>query len=129
MLKVKDNIDLTENRIFSRRQSDFAFMSLDGWLFKKLTKKNHPWELDYSILDRPDYDQLVITGDKKQRAYVKEGNLYNAGKFCERCGKRLDLKPWNILRGLCESCEIDMKRDCEDKCKWRMKDVIVNIRI
>ena len=45
--------------------------------------------------------------------------------YCDCCGKRMNLKPWNWELGICHQCSGYYQKQ-EDKCKWRKKEEIRN---
>lgn len=40
--------------------------------------------------------------------------------YCDCCGKRMNLKPWDKELGVCHKCW-DKHLNKDDKCKWRRK--------
>lgn len=46
--------------------------------------------------------------------------------FCDRCGERLNVIPWDRQIGLCKRCGEEFEKEFDDKCKWRIKEEIRN---
>ena len=121
---MKPNIDLTENQIFSRINFDSIVNTISIKYFRI------PWNIgsDYS---GDEYDlshqkkSLIALGDRKQREEVKLYRKMDSGNYCECCGKRINLTPWNKEIGLCKKCDKSMEYDFNDKCPWRAKDNII----
>ena len=99
---MKSNIDLTEDQIFSR-------INFDSIINDLLHQKK----------------SLIALGNKKQREEVKFYRKMDSKNYCECCGKRINLIPWNKEMGLCKRCDKSMEYDFNDKCPWRAKNNII----
>lgn len=115
---MKSNIDLTENRIFSR----INFDSIIDVISNECSRV--PWNIktdnfgdEYDLLHQK--KSLIALGDRKQREKIKLYRKMNSGNYCDRCGKRINLIPWNKEMGLCKRCDKSMEYDFNDKCPWR----------
>ena len=109
---MKNNVDLTSNKIFSTgglRNIDRMIKDING---------KHPWNPslvqvydDDSLNGYWDGDELILTGRHSDR--VRKSEIYNIveGITCDRCGIRLDIKPWNRVYGLCGECYNALQSD------------------
>ena len=122
---MKSNIDLTDNHIFIRRSVD-----LSNRLLMNVYEKIYPWKVYHGYFEDmgKQRNAIIATGNKVERAEVKLLRQMDSGNYCERCGKQLNLKPWNKRNGLCERCDEDLAQESQtfDKRKWRS---ILNITI
>lgn len=129
---MKQNVDLTENRIFSRDNwaGDIAMGVLT---LSILTKEKFPWNAHLDQIRSDDEFDLVhqkrsiiAVGDKKTRAKIKEYRHMDSIDYCDCCGARMNLIPWNFECGICQKCEREVIH--EDRCMWRKhtKEVIRN---
>lgn len=123
---MKRNIDLTDNEIFSRSRNNFFDTEL---LLKiKSIKSMFPWSL-YKITDNSgdEYDldhqkeSIIAVGNREQRREVQCFREMDSGNYCECCGKRINLTPWNEEFGLCYKCEENFEKTSHsnNKCLWR----------
>ena len=116
---MKENVDLTENRLFS-----------NDWLgdiltFNLITVNKFPWNASIKEIrtnDDLDLDHqknaIITVGNKKTRAKVKFYREMDSSDYCDCCGKRMNTKPWNKEIGTCHNCDNIFFKD-EDKCIWR----------
>ena len=115
---MKSNIDLTDNHIFSRRSVD-----LSNHLLMNIYEKIYPWNVYHSYFGdmAKQRKAIIATGNKAERTEVKLLRKMDSGNYCERCGKQINLKPWNKRIGLCEKCDEALMHENTtfDKCKWR----------
>lgn len=116
---MKSNIDLTENRFFSGN----PFRSILP-LFK-ITDKKCPWNIQMTgIKTDDDLDlehqrrSIIAVGDKATRAQIKEYRKMDSPNYCDCCGERMNLKPWDRELGICHKCNSHYEKEFE-KYKWR----------
>ena len=116
---MNSNIDLTENRFFSSS----PFRSILS-LFK-ITGEKYPWNIQtLGIKSDDDLDlehqrkSIIAVGNKATRAQIKEFRKMDSPNYCDCCGKRMNLKPWDKEIGICHSCEERYEKKSE-KGKWR----------
>ena len=128
---MKRNVDLTENRFFSSNNwfNDIAMGMLTLGI---ITKEKFPWNAHLQqIRSDDDFDMdhqrkaIIAVGNKAMRAKVKEYRQMDSLDYCDCCGKRMNLKPWDREIGVCRKCN-DYYQEQEDKCKWRKKEEIRN---
>lgn len=120
---MKNNIDLTENRIFSEDQS----MRIN--LIKALLPKL-PWG-KYITLIESDNDldlesqriSIIAIGNKLERAKIKFYRQMDSGNYCACCGAAMNKKPWHMEFGLCQTCN-DYYKNRKSKFFWDTKEVI-----
>ncbi len=124
---MKNNVDLTENQLFSRR-SPFEDMALGVLTLSMLTGSKFPWDIGefQQIRSDDEFDiehqrnSLIALGDKKKRAEIAEYRKMDSADYCDRCGVRMNLKPWDREIGICRKCDSHYRKDI-DKCLWRKK--------
>ena len=125
---MKRNIDLTENRMFSSNNwlSDIGISVLTAGL---ITGEKFPWNVHLKqIHSDDDFDAdhqrkaIIAVGNKKTRAKVKEYRQMDSLDYCDCCGIRMNLKPWDFEMGICHKCDDYYTKQEEDKCKWRKKE-------
>ena len=68
---------------------------------------------------------VIALGDKATRAKIKEYRKMDSLDYCDCCGTRMNLKPWDREIGVCHKCN-DYYQKQEDKCKWRKEEEIRN---
>ena len=133
---MKRNVDLTQNRMFS---NNFGNMTVNAILTGRRIIINgvYPWDYSNIIVevnsdDELDLDHqqksLIALGDKAMRARIKEYRQMDSDNYCDCCGIRMNLKPWDREIGICHRCDLSYKKD-DDKCKWRIKEIITNANI
>ena len=116
---MKRNIDLTENRFFSSS----PFRSILS-LFK-ITGEKYPWNIQtLGIKSDDDLDlehqrnAIIAVGNKATREQIKEYRKMENPNYCDCCGRRMNLKPWDRELGICHKCDSHYKKESE-KGKWR----------
>ena len=121
---MKENIDLTESMIFSRGNRQFG--TLGSMINKSLFNEcRFPWNIK-PTKSKDDLDlghqrkSVIALGDKATRAKIKKYRQMDSLDYCDCCGKRMNLKPWDREIGVCHKCN-DYYQEQEDKCKWRKK--------
>lgn len=125
---MKTNIDLTQNRIFSRN----TFNTLTSLLITQFNNKSkYPWNI-YAIEEINTEDDLshqkqsiIALGNKIKRAEIKMYREMDSTDYCDCCGSRMNIIPWDIEVGVCHKCNSYMEKE-NDKCLWRYKDPIRN---
>ena len=124
---MKRNVDLTENRFFSN-DDWLNNMITSVWTLGLLTGEKFPWNAHLKQIksdDDLDLDHqrksIIAIGNKAMRAKVKEYRQMDSLDYCDCCGKRMNLKPWNWELGICNQCNEYYQKQ-EDKCKWRKKE-------
>lgn len=123
---MKSNIDLTDNQIFSRRNIGDVQSLVVAGLYKSI----FPWNIaplwnrsgDEYDMDHQ-HKAIIATGDKEQRAEVRLLRQMDSGNYCDCCGRRINLIPWDKETGLCRKCDEYYQRTNpnNDKCLWRGK--------
>ena len=128
---MKRNVDLTENRFFSS-DNWFTNIAMGVLTLGIITKEKFPWNAHLKqIHSDDDFDAdhqrkaIIAVGNKKTRAKVKEYRQMDSLDYCDCCGKRMNLKPWDWEMGICHQCNNYYQKQ-EDKCKWRKKEEIRN---
>lgn len=119
---MKNNIDLTENRIFSGNPS------LRTHLIDALLPKL-PWE-KYIMLVESDDDldlerqriSIIATGNKSERARIKFYRQMDDGNYCDCCGAAMNKKPWYMEVGVCRKCDDYNNR--KSKYPWGKDEII-----
>ena len=121
---MKRNVDLTENRIFTIYTNIFDLLT-----FAELLEMKFPWEVgrrleevhsDDDLRLRQQRKNIIATGNKSERANIKFYREMDSPNYCDRCGKEMNLKPWNKEYGVCHECHESLERETIDKCLWRM---------
>ena len=98
---MKNNVDLTESQLFSRR--------LPTLTLEMITVSKFPWDTGIFQHIRSDDEldlnhqkkSLIALGDKKQRAEISEYWKMDSVNYCDCCGERMNLKPWDREIGIC----------------------------
>lgn len=123
---MKKNVDLTENRFFSSNNW-FADIDMGVLPLGVITKEKFPWKTHLEqIHSDDDFDidhqqkAVIAVGNKKTRSEAKEYRQMCSLDYCDCCGKRMNLKPWDCEIGICHKCN-DYYKKQKDKCKWRKK--------
>lgn len=133
---MKKNVDLTENQIFSRNNL-FADMALGVLQLSTLARSKFPWDLkDFRKMRSSDeFDlehqikSLIDVGDKKQRSEVAEFRKMDSLDYCDCCGSRMNLKPWDREIGICRKCNEHYENYDKARFPWRRKPVVIDERI
>lgn len=123
---MKNNVDLTENRLFSRNNF-FEDMALGVLTLSMLTGGKFPWDIGTfkQIQSDDEFDlrhqkkSLIALGDKKQRAEVAEYRKMDSLDYCDCCGTRMNLKPWDIELGVCHKCNDYYEKQDKVRCPWK----------
>ena len=121
---MKENIDLTESMLFSRGSRQFDIL---GALINKsqLNECRFPWNIK-TIKSEDGLDlghqrkSVIALGDKATRAKIKEYRQMDSLDYCDCCGRRMNLKPWDRELGVCHKCNEYYEKSF-DRCKWRNK--------
>lgn len=111
---MDQRVDLTENRIFSRKNSI-------PLINKILSKYRFPWNDCLHIvktLDIPE-TELFYTGDRETRRR-KKIYLDNFGYECDCCGSQINYLPWKNFLTLCDKCTSAFEVDTT-KIPWQKK--------
>lgn len=132
---MKNNVDLTENQIFSRNNF-FEDMALGVLTLSMLARAKFPWYLkDFRQIrsdDEFDLDHqrksLIAVGDKKQRAEVAEFRKMDSLDYCDCCGARMNLKPWDSEIGVCHKCNDYYEKQDKVKFPWNRKTIGIEER-
>lgn len=132
---MKNNVDLTENQLFSRR-SPFENMALSMLTLSMLTGSKFPWDIGEfkQIWSDDEFDiehqrvSLIALGDKKKRAEIAEYRKMDSVNYCDCCGARMNLKPWDREIGICRKCDSYYTSKDNDKCPWRNKTISIEER-
>jgi exonuclease III len=115
---MKRNVDLTENMFFS---SVSTFNSVFNSAIKSITDRKFPWVASFMEIasdDDSQKDAIIIAGDKEIRARIKSYREMDSIDYCDCCGRRMNLIPWDREIGICHECNDYYLKD-EDRCKWR----------
>lgn len=134
---MKNNVDLTENQIFSRNNF-FEDIALGVLILPIISRAKIPWDLKDFRHIRPDDEldsehqrkSLIAVGDKKQRAEVAEFRKMDSIDYCDCCGARMNLNPWDREIGVCRKCNDYYEKKDKVKFPWSRKPIgIEEIRI
>ena len=111
---IKSNIDLTSNEMFSKPIRNFS-------LHKML--RSFPWNLRFTkIFYDSDLNsrrnEVVLTGNKKEREEKELCRQGDSGDYCDYCGASLIEIPWDRTYGLCKRCYADMESLYENKTEY-----------
>lgn len=105
---MRRNIDLTQNRDFSKRTH---LHLLD---FSKMFKtKIFPWSNALHPQVTSGEQELVFTGNRGDIQFKKK--THHWGKLCERCGYDGSQVPWNMIHGLCTVCNAIVDKEMKYK--------------
>ena len=125
---MKENVDLTEDGFFSNNIS-FTNILTDSFL-RLVTNSNFPWSLNVEKVES-EYDlehqreSIIVVGNKSTREKVEFFRQMDSMDYCDCCGKRMNLKPWDVEIGVCHKCSEHYFKGV-DRCKWRNKEIIRN---
>lgn len=127
---MKNNVDLTENQIFSRNNF-FTDMALGILTLSMLAGTKFPWDLKgfRQIKSDDEFDlyhqrkSLIAVGDKKQRAEVAEFRKMDSLDYCDCCGAIMNLKPWDREIGTCHKCNEYYEKQDKVKFPWSRKAI------
>ena len=127
---MKSNIDLTENRMFSRNNQNPWNLTITDFFNTKV-----PWKIQLTQIHSDDEldlehqrKSIIAVGNREQRAKVRHYREMDSLDYCDRCGARMNLIPWDREIGICRKCDESYKKTDLgfDRCKWRKKDNIRN---
>lgn len=126
---MKNNVDLTEDQIFSRINF-FQDMALGVLTLSMIAQWEFPWDLNNfrNIRSDDEFDldhqrkSLIAVGDKKQRAEVSEFRKMDSENYCDCCGARMNLKPWDREIGTCRKCDDYYEKRDKQKIPWNRKE-------
>lgn len=132
---MKNNVDLTENQIFSRNNF-FADMALGVLTLSMIARTKFPWDSKEfrQIKSDDEFDldhqrkSLIAVGDKKQRAEVAELRKMDNLNYCDCCGVRMNLKPWDRENGICHKCNDYYENQDKVKFPWSRKPIGIEER-
>lgn len=119
---MKRNVDLTEDRFFSNNISSANILT-DSFL-RLVTNSNFPWSLNVEKVES-EYDlehqreSIIVAGNKSTREKVEFFRQMDSMDYCDCCGKRMNLKPWDVEIGVCHKCSEHYFKGV-DRCKWRV---------
>lgn len=127
---MKRNVDLTSNRFFSNNNRFNGVLTLG-----LVTGEKFPWNAFVErVMSDDDLDTdhqrkaIIAVGNKVTRAKVKFYREMDSEDYCDCCGVRMNLKPWDRELGVCHKCERYYLKE-QDRCKWRKKEIIINADI
>ena len=120
--KLKDeNSSLKESR---KVMSEKDKTDTDALLNTIYDKKINPLEKNEDSEDDLDLEHqgksVIALGDKATRAKIKEYRQMDSLDYCDCCGARMNLKPWDRELGVCHKCN-EYYGKSFDRCKWRNK--------
>lgn len=127
---MKNNVDLTENQIFSRNNF-FADIALGILTLPIIERAKIPWDLkDFRQIKSDDeFDlchqrkSLIAVGDKRQRAEDADFRKMDSENYCDCCGARMNLKPWDREIGTCRKCDEYYEKKDRQKIPWNRKPI------
>lgn len=111
---MKSNVDLTLNRDFRKKNTNFKSIA------QFIKNKKLLWD-DFRFVNNSsnnDETQLIFTGDKFERKYKKYVEMRN--NQCDRCGEILDKFPWYNTQGLCHICDSELESQTK-KIPWKSR--------
>lgn len=125
---MKPTVDLTLNRKFRSKTS--RPFDLRNAIFRATTNITFPWEMNVSrisfTINRS--NSVILTGSKYDRDKKRRELDYENGVECERCGIKLDRKPWSKgLYSLCSYCEEDLNSDTKKSYWLEQKNHLVKL--
>lgn len=117
---MKNNVDLTEERMFSRLNINDIKIDVHDMISSKF-----PWiPVDDGLIFADDRylqnkNDLISTGNKHERKLAKNAINMVEGKGCLRCGKPIHKYLFAIKDvSLCRECEKYISRDAFRKKPW-----------
>lgn len=118
---MKDNVDLTIDRVFSSRTNNARLIDLFGRSIPRSFQRRKPWKKDISLyLDDPDYSGIdrehksIPTGNKRERAdHMMIYEEVYGHQTCARCGASIVVKPWMKIfhYDLCDKCDNELEKE------------------
>ena len=115
---MKDNIDLTENRIFrsksDRTQTDVGYDILLATINGKFPWSRKPLKIiesdDDLGFDEEIRFQPIPLGNRADRERFREISHAISVQYCDRCGAPVNIFPWDMRECLCERCKSDLEK-------------------
>lgn len=115
---MKRNVDLTENRLFS---------SIPVRTIVNSQKERCPWNIKTMFIRSGDEfdlehqrESIIATGNRIKRAEISEYRRMDSPNYCDCCGARMNVKPWDKEFGICHKCAVRFEKN-QDRCLWRRK--------
>lgn len=99
---MKRNVDLTMNRDFQKTRN---LRELSMFL----RNRKFPWDIKSEYKNSE--NELIYTGNKKDRASSKRYELYMSCQKCECCGRNHSNTPWRMYNTICLECNNYLERD------------------
>lgn len=98
---MKRNVDLTESRFFSSNNW-FNDISMSVLTLGIITGEKFPWNAYIKEIKSDDdfnmdhqMKAIIAVGDKATRSKVKKYRQMDSLDYCDCCGARMNLKPWD----------------------------------
>lgn len=118
---MKSNVDLTEDRRFTRTEADIFQAEINNMIssvhvlspigfnpiYFRRTYQKHLWDpnpLDVKEENIASENSLVLLGDREDRARMRYIRSFGAGVYCDRCGEKINAHPWDFCKTLCRNC-------------------------
>ena len=119
---MKNNIDLTQEKMFSGGKYNKVFNNIINILTKQIFKDKKenifPWSTNNRFVNINDdliykeynnnINELILTGSKEDRKSKIKNLSYTSGNYCDCCGKDLRTTPWSNYFLLCDACSNSM---------------------
>lgn len=106
---MKNNVDLTLNRVFGRLWGERPGSILRGIVY-------FPWESKRRrLFSSNDLNkkkvELFFTGSREERKYKRSNAKYEKmyKNSCDCCGVFINKYPWNTIETLCKNCKEDLE--------------------
>lgn len=139
VVKMKDNIDLTENRIF-RSKSDRAQTDVEYDILLATINGKFPWSRKPPKIIESDDDlgfdeeirfQPIPLGNRADRERFREISHAISVQYCDRCGTQVNIFPWDMQECLCKRCKRDLEKvyGTKNTLFGRYEEVIPNSNI
>lgn len=136
---MKDNIDLTENRIFRSKSNVVQADVVYDILLSKINGK-FPWSINPLKIIKSDNDlgfdeeirfQPIPLGNRADRERFKEISHAISVQYCDRCGTQVNIFPWDMQECLCKRCKRDLEKvyGTKNTLFGRYEEVIPNSNI
>lgn len=115
---MKDNIDLTANRIFRSKSDRTQTDVIHDTLLMAINGK-FPWSRELPItiksdgdlgLDKDNRFQPIPLGNRAERKRFDEITRAISIQYCDRCGALVNVFPWDMRECLCERCKMDLEK-------------------
>lgn len=122
---LKDNIDLTENQLFSKPAFFDGPPRLENLLRIGPKGNNIPW--DIPVFTKVSSDDcytvpLISLGNKEERLRDKRISKSVDSRYCDKCGKFLCEHPWTQEEYMCEDCKAILEARCNPGFPWTYKE-------